>query len=422
MSLVRELFSLARDRICLSRPYLALALDRLHPIPDPHAQLPSVDGRHLICPPTWAREALSANDGRETMLLLHTLAHCLLGHILLPEPTELPSRLWNLACDLRASQLAEAILPGALSRDGRFRELRRRFGEAGEPAELARRMVADDYVRANLAELEALLSPDDHSLWVDVRREERQFAAGGGEGLRELWRDAARLLRGGSGLGRGLGTGALCERVKLDGAPRRGFAEYLRRYAVLRENPREDHDAFRYAPYLYGVEQLGAPLLEPMEYREERGIAALAIAIDTSGSCARGLTKRFLELTRDILFEENLFFRRFRLRILQCDAEVRRDDAIASRSEFERYIEDLTIVGGGGTDFRPAFERVNRHVASGELRGLRGMLYFSDARGIFPAVPPEYEATFVLLEHRFDDIDMPPWARKLVIGEPAPVG
>ena len=173
----------------------------------------------------------------------------------------------------------------------------------------------------------------------------------------------------------------------------------------------------------------GAPILEPLEYREERGIAALAIVIDTSGSCARGLTQRFLELTRDILLEKGLFFRRFELHILQCDAKVQRDDRITSFAEFERYIENLVVTGGGGTDFRPAIRHIDRLVAEGALPGLKGALpglkgalYFSDGRGIFPAQPPEYELTFVFLKHRYDDIDVPGWVRRLVIDAPVPRG
>ncbi len=423
MNLVEELFGLARDRICAAHPSLALAMDRLVPVEDPELDMPATDGRRLLCPSTWAREALQANDRREDQLLLHALAHCLLGHVLSPEPEDVSPSLWRLACDLRACQLAQALEPSALSRDGRYRELQRRFGEAGDPVAAARAMAEDAYIHERMDALVALLCPDCHDLWLSARREERQRVAGGGEGLGELWRGFARRLRSGGGRrGIGSGAGAVRQRMVLGEGQRQSFAAYLRRYTALRENPRPDPDGFRYAPYLYGLENLGAPLIEAPESREERGIASLAIAIDTSGSCARGLTQRFLELTRDILFEENLFHRRFALHIIQCDAEVRRDDAISSLREFERYIDDLVVVGGGGTDFRPALARVDALAASGALPGLKGMLYFSDGRGIFPPAPPEYEVTFVLLRHRYDAIDIPPWVRRLVIDAPRPVG
>ena len=164
------------------------------------------------------------------------------------------------------------------------------------------------------------------------------------------------------------------------------------------------------------------PLIEPAESREERRLETLAIVIDTSGSCARGLTQRFLALLCGLMRESGLFFRRFNLRILQCDARVQRDDAICDLRAFERYIASLELIGGGGTDFRAAFERIDALIASGALRGLRGALFFSDGRGIFPSSPPEYETTFVFLKHRFDAIDVPVWVRRLVLDAPPPQG
>ena len=209
--------------------------------------------------------------------------------------------------------------------------------------------------------------------------------------------------------------------MRVDSADARALADYLRRYSVLRENPRDDPDSFQYAWYAYGMARYGnMPLIEPLEYREERRIDALVIVIDTSGSCARGLTRRFLELVRGLLAETGLFFRRFNLRIIQCDAEVQRDDLICDMRSFERYIERLEVIGGGGTDFRPALQHIDELRAQGRLRGLKGVLYFSDGRGIYLAQAPDYEVTFVFLKHRFDAIDTPAWVRRLVIDMPVP--
>ena len=289
--------------------------------------------------------------------------------------------------------------------------------------ELANALGKDAYVRDHGRELQELLSLDEHALWARARGEERARCAGGGEGAAEGWRRMAKGLRMGSGGSNiGSGTASLRQKLALGAAERTEFASYLYKYASLRENARDDPDSFQTALYLYGREVCGAPLIEPLEYREERRIDTLVIAIDTSGSCTRGLTQRFLELTRDILCSGGLFFRRFNLRILQCDVQVQRDDCITNMRAFERYIDDLTIVGGGGTDFRPVFQRIDEHIASGALRGLKGMLYFSDGRGIFPSKPPSYEVTFAFLKHRFDDIDVPNWVRRLVIDAPVPRG
>ena len=420
---VRELMGLARDRICRAQPYLALALERLQPDVDAGVEAIATDGARLYCNPQWARETFLRGDRRLEEALFHALSHCLLGHLFLEAA---PGWALELACDFQARQLAAENAPELFEarRDGRFLELSRRFGDLQDVRVLAGAMAVDDYVLKNRDALRALLHLDDHGLWGAVRGVEREKCACGGEGLEAIWKKTARCLRRGAG-GQAVGreAGARSERMRLGAGPRQEFASALSRYAALREHPRDDPDSFQYAWYLYGMEALdGAPLLEPLEYREERGIAALAIVIDTSGSCARGLTQRFLELTRDILMEKGLFFRRFELRILQCDAKVQRDDRITSFAEFERYIENLVVTGGGGTDFRPAIRHIDRLVAEGALPGMKGVLYFSDGRGVFPAKPPEYELTFVFLKHRYDDIDVPSWVRRLVIDAPVPRG
>lgn len=423
--LVAEVFSLARDRICRAHPYLALALERLRAVSDARVRVAAVDGAQLRCNPRWVRSAFLEEERRVDELLFHALAHCLLGHIFQREPEDTPPWAMQLACDFQAAQLAAEAAP-ELSRihtDGRCAELARRFGGMRDVCALAWAMVGDSFVCANRDALVALLERDAHGDWPSVRAAERERTAGGGDGLAGRWQRQARCLRRGSGgrsIGREAGDGRM--RVAIGSNARQDFAAALRRYAVLRESARDDPDNFQNAWYLYGMEEMGAPLIEPMEYREERRLDALVIVIDTSGSCVRGLTQHFLELTRDILFSQGLFFRRFNLRILQCDAKVQRDDRITSLREFERYIRGLTVSGGGGTDFRPALEHIDCLVAAGELRGLKGVIYFSDGRGIFPSTPPEYEVTFAFLKHRYDDIDVPSWVRRLVIDAPAPRG
>ena len=47
-------------------------------------------------------------------------------------------------------------------------------------------------------------------------------------------------------------------------------------------------------------------------------------------------------------------------------------------------MEDLTLYGRGGTDFRPAFEYIEELRKNGELTKLDGMLYFTDGMGVYP--------------------------------------
>ena len=139
--------------------------------------------------------------------------------------------------------------------------------------------------------------------------------------------------------------------------------------------------------------------------------------IDTSMSCKDTLVRRFLEETYSILKESESFFRSIRIRILQCDDCVQADTEIAGREELEAYMEHLAIKGQGGTDFRPAFAYVEELLAEKKFYHLRGLIYFTDGYGTFPVKMPPYETAFVFLQDNYRDVDVPPWAVKLILGE-----
>ena len=66
--------------------------------------------------------------------------------------------------------------------------------------------------------------------------------------------------------------------------------------------------------------------------------------------------------------------------------------------------------GGGGTDFRPVFDYVEKHP---ELEPAL-LIYFTDGYGIFPVKMPPYDTVFVFMREDYRDVDVPPWAMKLV--------
>jgi hypothetical protein len=63
----------------------------------------------------------------------------------------------------------------------------------------------------------------------------------------------------------------------------------------------------------------------------------------------------------------------------------------------------------------PVFERVDRMRAAGELRNLRGLLYFTDGYGTFPLRKPEYQTAFIFVREGFEIPKVPSWAMRLVL-------
>lgn len=81
--------------------------------------------------------------------------------------------------------------------------------------------------------------------------------------------------------------------------------------------------------------------------------------VDTSYSTSGELIHNFLKETYTILTEQNSFFAKSRIRIIQCDDQVRMDEEVKNSRELEQLLNRFTVIGGGGTDFRPAFAYVN---------------------------------------------------------------
>ena len=148
----------------------------------------------------------------------------------------------------------------------------------------------------------------------------------------------------------------------------------------------------------------------------------LVIVIDTSGSCSGRLVRFFLEETWSVFGQSENFFDHFHVRILQCDAIVQEDVKITSLREADEYMKHLVIRGGGGTDFREAFRYVKHLQKKGELRHLKGILYFTDGFGTFPETPPDCRSTFIFLKNRFSEVSVPYWADKLLLELPEDAG
>lgn len=306
--------------------------------------------------------------------LLHMLSHCLLGHPFEAWRVEPEERKdWEAACDEKAWKLTEEL-----------------WGKA----------------------IPEKPPVDDHSIW-GRKSDEREKAFWQGQG--------EKLLRSGNPRRKrkaGTAKRNRAQRLVPAKGQRGDYRGILMGLSSYWEDSRLNMDEFQYSWYSYGLQLYGdMPLIEPLEYSEECKIADLVIVIDTSGSCEKELVRVFLEETRGILEQERLFFRSFCLHLIQCDNQVQRDDCVHNKEEFEKYLEHLEIRGGGGTDFRPAFERIEELRRRGELRDLQGVLYFTDGCGWYPRKEPDYQVWFVMLNGHFDAIDMPDWVNRLVLEE-----
>ena len=190
--------------------------------------------------------------------------------------------------------------------------------------------------------------------------------------------------------------GSLAWFLRLEQKKYTDFRDFLRRLSVDREEMEVDLDSFDYGYYYYGLEQYGnMPLIEENEYREGRKLQELVIAIDTSHSTKGEMVKGFLEETAGILKQKDAFFQKVKVHILECDDELRKDICLENVEDLEQYSKNFAVKGGYGTDFRPVFRYVSDLQKRGELKNLKGLMYFTDGKGRYPKDAPPYVTAFV---------------------------
>lgn len=235
----------------------------------------------------------------------------------------------------------------------------------------------------------------------------------------EDWRRLAQQVRVDiEGLARKRGTllESLVGELSVSDHKERDYREFLRQFATSSEELHLSDDEFDYVFYTYGLELYDdMPLIEPLEYRQERRIRDFAIVIDTSSSVTRKVVQDFIDATYDVLTSEGGFFEQVCIHIIQADVRVQSDTRISSAADLEHWRRHIELRGMGGTDFRPAISYVRRLQLEGEFDDLRGLIYFTDGWGLYPTQAPPFPCAFVFYDedHRPDLV--PAWGEQLVL-------
>ena len=194
------------------------------------------------------------------------------------------------------------------------------------------------------------------------------------------------------------------------------YEEFLRKFATVAEDMRINDDEFDYIYYTYGLNHYGnIPLVEPLEYTESERVREFVIALDTSGSCSGELIRTFVARTYDILRQQTSFGDEINVHLIQCDSRIQSATKVESLAQLEEYSDSFWVSGGGGTDFKPVFEYVDKLVEDGEFSDLRGLIYFTDGYGAFPVKAPAYDVAFVFVESEGMSVRVPAWAMKVLM-------
>ena len=281
-----------------------------------------------------------------------------------------------------------------------------------------------------MSELKSLFSADDHSVWYMQQEELASYTGYGLDNNRSDsysstaeciadWQKISERMQVDMetfGKQRGIEAGSLTQNLQAVNRERYDYTAFLKKFAVMGEQMRINDDEFDYVYYTYGLQTYGnMPLIEPLEFRETMKIKDFVIVIDTSGSCRGEIVKGFLNQTWSLLKQQETFFEKMNVHLLQCDNMVHKDMQITGEEDLIRYFKEEKLTGFGATDFIPAFEYVEQLKAEGAFTRLKGMLYFTDGHGTYPEHMPDYDVIFVFPGEDVNRPPVPVWAITAVL-------
>lgn len=420
VDICKEILSYCRNELYLNMRFLDVALYSLIPEPSMELGCTATDGRVLRYNPEFLMVQYRLGDAYVNRCYLHSIFHCLMGHVWNPRGAE-DRQLWNLACDIAVESMIDdlhyrclrnpskpyrrAVYQGlekkvpVLNGEGIFYLLREAKPDIRVLARLIQEFAVDEHFLWDGEGQSPQIPMEQQNQWKDIKdRMETELEMFS----KEAAEDSKRLR----------------EQLSVENRERYDYRTFLKKFCVLKEEMQIDLDSFDYIFYHYGMELYGnMPLIEHLETREVHKIEDFVIVIDTSMSCKEALVQKFLEETYSILSQSESFYRRFCIHIIQCDERVQSDVVIEHRRQLQEFMKNFQLQGLGGTDFRPAFAYVNTLLARKKFHKLRGLIYFTDGYGTFPLKKPQYDTAFVFFREDYLDVDVPPWAMKLILDE-----
>ena len=429
----------ARDELYLGMRFLDVALSSFSYQMDGSIHGFGTDGREIYFQPQMLGGLYKENRILVNRGYLHMVFHCTFRHFEwrgagrnigagysagennADSEKTIEERLRDLSCDIAV----EHIIDGMNYRSIRFsrsllrRETYRLLEKEGKTLNAQR--VYKILSGWNLSEkdfinLEQEFRTDDHKYWESKKPDQKpnpMLSRKWGEINDGIETDLETFSQEA-----GERDGDFLEQIKTENRSKYDYREFLRKFAVFHEELAVDDDSFDYNFYTYGLRLYGnMPLIEPLESKEVKKVEEFVIVIDTSMSCSGELVRKFLEETYGVLSENESFFTKINVHIIQCDEKVHTDKKITSQEEMKDYMEHLELYGDGGTDFRPAFEWVDRLLEQHEFHNLKGLIYFTDGFGIYPQKMPPYKTAFVFMQDNYRDVDVPVWAMKLILDE-----
>ena len=413
----KKVLEFVRSELYMDLRFLDIALGTLVYRADENIRSFATDGTYLYFSTEQVLRVFQSNPKYLDRAYLHSVLHCIFFHLWIGGKRD--REKWNLACDIAVEYTIDQMQAECTKRIlswtrkqmyDRLKEQKQQ--KQGISAAVIYRMIENEELEQKIL-LQKEFYTDDHCYWP--KKEDGQAKQEQAVRNQNQWNKIARQtkmeqeMRGGETTD---GEDLFLAQAAAEKS-RRSYKDFLQRFSVLREEIGVDPEEFDLNYYTYGLKLYGnMPLMEPLESREVKKIREFVIAIDTSYSTSGTLVEQFLKETFSILTQKNSFFAQSKIRVIQCDNQVRSDVELRSERDIAALMQKFTVAGGGSTDFRPVFSYVNDLIERGELKNIGGLLYFTDGRGTYPKMRPDYQTAFLFLED-YDNAAVPPWAIRL---------
>ena len=446
--LAKDVLHLSRNTLLVNLRFLDAALSQFELFPIEESTL-LTDGKHILYNSKHVLESYKTAKEIPVRDYLHIVMHCVFKHMYM-DPT-LNRPYWDLACDIAVENVITELGLKAVT-TVRERQQAQYIAAIKKELKYVTAEKIYSYLRQSvpdpnkIAQIRGLFYADNHEIWymtvaeIQVRfglssdsgeqgsqgqgHSQGQGQSDNGESglsaaMVQVWQTISERMQVDLetlGKQRGVLPGAMTQNLMAVNREKYDYTAFLKKFAVLGEAMKINDDEFDYIFYTYGLQLYEKmPLIEPLEYKEIKAIKEFVIAIDTSGSTSGELVQRFVQKTYNILKSTESFFSKINLHIIQCDADIQEDKKITCQEDFDEYLKTMQIHGLGGTDFRPVFEYVETLRQNKEFTNLKGLIYFTDGYGAFPAKKPDYDTAFVFIDDEYNNPNVPPWAIKLVL-------
>ena len=447
-----QILKYSRNELLVSLRFMDLALCKLeYKMED--IKCVATDGKYLYYNPKHIFQLYEAGNDELNHAHLHTVFHCIFYHPFINNQIDEPA-LWDLACDIAVEGIITELglkqleCGNSLLIGQELASLKSKYGKL-TAERLYRKFLASKINASEILRLQKVFAFDDHHVWY-IEEGEKQKKEGKTSSERDDVAENAQLekceeyilvpVKEDPNSEIEAEWQEISERVKVDietsskewgdrsanllqnitevNRETYDYSDFLKKFSVMGEEMQINDDEFDYIFYTYGLQLYeNVPLIEPLEYKDVKKIKEFAIAIDTSGSVQGDLVKKFITKTYNILSQQTNFFTKINIHIIQCDAEIQKDDKITSKEEFENLMQNIELRGFGGTDFRPVFDYVDTLVRKHEFENLKGLIYFTDGYGMFPEKKPAYDTAFIFIDDEYGQPEIPVWAIKLVLAK-----